>query len=656
VTPVQKVIELLKKLSAQVEADGKKEAAQYDKFSCFCKEQADEKLYAIEKSTAKIEELDAEITDLDALIASLADEIAKLTKQISKLEQTIEDITATREAEHAKYVEKEADVSSAISALKRAIAAMKDSKTQLEGKVDLELLERTMAQFSISTAKLAVLKSAKPGEAFQYEYHSNDIIATLKGLLDTFTATKNRLDMEEFEANSVFDKKRLDLENTKKFTEDDKLAKEKLSAAKTERKEEAVAERTEEQKDKDADESFMRVLQSKCEDTAKEWDERSVTRASELTSIAKALEALETGVVPNWGANKKLVGLQKKQMVKVRSVPSSFLQLRGSVSVKEERLRERILQALTNPTHHSPMLTALSVKVRVAEDHFVKVRSIIKDLLDKLASQAAAEKTQKGFCDEQMKETITTRDEEAAKLEGLDASITEKTAEKKQLKMEIAELADEISKLMKALSEATELRVDEKEDNDQTVKEAVAGKDAVEYALKVLKEFYDNAFVQTRKYVPPDSDRSGKTVGDLAPEIFDSGYHGRQDSSGGILGLLEVILSDFDRTDTTVTDQEKTAVEKFEEYQKATEEDVDAKKADKEKKEATVVSLTDELTELEDEKKTASEALAIAKETLSTLSKQCVEGEETYEERVAARQKEIEALKKAQQILEDWKS
>jgi len=655
VTPVQKVIELLKKLSAQVEADGKKEAAQYDKFSCFCKEQADEKLYAIEKSTAKIEELDAEITDLDALIASLADEIAKLTKQITKLEQTIEDITATREAEHAKYVEKEADVSQAISALKRAIAAMKDSKTQLDGKVDLELLERTMARFSISTAKLAVLKSAKPGEAFQYEYHSNDIIATLEGLLDTFTATKNRLDMEEFEANSVFDKKRLDLENTKKFTEDDKLAKEKLSAAKTERKEEAVAERTEEQKDKDADESFMRVLQSKCEDTAKEWDERSVTRASELTAIAKALEALETGVVPNWGANKKLVGLQRKQMVKVRSV-QSFLQLRGSASAKEERLRERILQALTNPTHSSPMLTALSLKVRVAEDHFVKVRSIIKDLLDKLAAQAAAEKTQKGFCDEQMKETITKRDEEAAKLEGLEASITEKTAEKKQLKMEIAELADEIAKLMKALSEATELRVDEKEDNDQTVKEAVAGKDAVEYALKVLKEFYDNAFVQTGKYVPPDSDRSGKTVGDLAPEIFDSGYHGRQDSSGGILGLLEVILSDFDRTDATVTDQEKTAVEKFEEYQKATEEDIDAKKADKEKKEATVVSLTDELTELKDKKKTASEALATAKETLSTLSRQCVEGEETYEERVAARQKEIEALKKAQQILEDWKS
>jgi len=448
----------------------------------------------------------------------------------------------------------------------------------------------------------------------------------------------------------------LNLENTNKFTEDDKLAKEKLSAAKTERKEEAVAKRTEEEKDKAADESFMKVLTEKCEDTAKEWDERSVTRASEVTAITKALEALETGVVPNWGANKKLVGIQKKQIIKVRSSPSSFLQLRGSTLAKEERLREKVLQALTDPTHHSPMLTAVSLKVRVAEDHFVKVRSIIKDLLGKLAAQAEAEKTQKGFCDEQMKATISKRDAKASELEGLEASITEKTAERKQLKMEIAELADEIAKLMKALSEATELRVDEKEDNDQTVKGAEAGKDAVEFALKVLKEFYDNAFVQTQKYVPPDSDRSGKTVGNLAPEIFDAGYHGRQDSSNGILGLLEIILSDFDRTDATVTDQEKSSVEKFEEYKKATEEDIEAKKEDKKKKEANIVSLTDELTELEDDKKTTSEALKDAKEQLATLSKTCVEGEETYEERVAARQKEIEALKNAQQILEDWKS
>jgi len=314
------------------------------------------------------------------------------------------------------------------------------------------------------------------------------------------------------------------------------------------------------------------------------------------------------------------------------------------------------LQALNDPVQHSPILTVVSLKVRVAKDHFVKVRSIIMDLINKLAEQAENEKTNKEYCDKEMKDALSKRDEKVAELEGLEASITEKTAERKQLKMDIAELADEISKLMKGLAEATELRSDESEDNSETLKTAAVGKANVEAALQVLKDFYDKAFLQTNRYVPPDSDRSGQTVGDLAPEIFDSGYHGQQESSKGILGLLEVIVSDFERTDTTVTSEEKVAADKFDQYKKATEADIDAKRDDKKKKENDVVTLTDDLTQLEDDKKTASEALESAKGMLETLSKRCVEGVETYEERVAARQKEIEALKKAQQILEDWKS
>jgi len=53
VTPIEKVIELLKNLQAETEEQSKVEAKAYDKYACFCKEQADEKLYMIEKSTKK---------------------------------------------------------------------------------------------------------------------------------------------------------------------------------------------------------------------------------------------------------------------------------------------------------------------------------------------------------------------------------------------------------------------------------------------------------------------------------------------------------------------------------------------------------------------------------------------------------------------------
>merc|ERR1719407_79640 len=90
VTPMEKVIGLLKDLSAKVAAEGKKDAAEYDKYACFCKEQADEKLYSIEKSDAKIADLKAEIKELTTAIADLNSDISDLSNQISSLESEID--------------------------------------------------------------------------------------------------------------------------------------------------------------------------------------------------------------------------------------------------------------------------------------------------------------------------------------------------------------------------------------------------------------------------------------------------------------------------------------------------------------------------------------------------------------------------------------
>merc|ERR1719428_43633 len=85
VTPVEKVISLIKDLMAQTTETGKAEAKQYDDFACFCNEQADEKLYMIEKSTAKLEKLAAKIAELEGEIAQLNADISDLSTQITTL-------------------------------------------------------------------------------------------------------------------------------------------------------------------------------------------------------------------------------------------------------------------------------------------------------------------------------------------------------------------------------------------------------------------------------------------------------------------------------------------------------------------------------------------------------------------------------------------
>merc|ERR1719375_911588 len=276
----------------------------------------------------------------------------------------------------------------------------------------------------------------------------------------------------------------------------------------------------------------------------------------------------------------------------------------------------------------------------MAEDHFVKVRGIIKDLIAKLEADAESEADQKSFCDTEMKAAISSRDEAQASIESLTADITQAEAKKAETEAEIQALAEAIAELQKALLEATELRAKERAENEKTIADATSGKSAVEFALQVLQEFYQGAVALQLSYVPPNSDRDGKTVGDLAPEVFSGKYSGRQDASKGILGMLEVILSDFARTIETVTAEEEAAQADFEAFEADTKADIEAKDKEKSEKEAEVAALTDKIAELTDELKDAEEKKASALAELEKLKPMCVEAEETYAERVAKREAE----------------
>lgn len=691
VTPVEKVTKLLKQLSDQVTQEGKEEAAAYDKYACFCKEQADTKLYQIETSKERIEAMGAKIEELTGVIESLDVDVQELSDKIKGFEKEIEDATEVRNKEHEAYTVDEADVSEAIDQIKRAIEALKSSKNDMKGKAAREALAQVQsisvrAAAAIGSGAVNKLRalSAEPGVSYTSEYHSNDIIATLEELLQLFTKKKNEIDQAEFEANSDFEKKRLALQNQKKFATAEMEEKKALSQAKDEERSETEEAKLQESKDKDSDQSFLDVLTSDCETKAQLWDQRSKTRAGELTAISEAVSYLEAGVSPNYGANKKLVELQAPKgfgihiaasgtnanvAKKATSRPISFVQLAGT-SVNAglgARAVPRALALLASAAERlgSSALAVAVLKGQGSEDHFVKVRTLIKDLITRLEEQKTAENTQKSFCDKEMEKATTKRDDKQAKKEELDAKITVQTSKKQSLEEDIAELSKAIAANAKALNEATELRADEKAENKKTIAEATDGKAAVEMALSVLQKFYGSnadvkeggALIQRRSgYVPPDSDRDGKTVGDLAPGVFDSEYQGKQEDSKGVLGLLEVILSDFERTLSTVTKEEETAEADFEKFKETNEADTAEKTTSVQEKETTVSDIEDELLQLADDLKDAKKQYDLALKELEVLSKQCVEGEETYEERVEKRNKEIEACKQALAILESWQS
>merc|ERR1719399_2557946 len=302
-----------------------------------------------------------------------------------------------------------------------------------------------------------------------------------------------------------------------------------------------------------------------------------------------------------YDVNTKLVGLVSTRQHVTLSRPSghwvwvaepasregvspAFVQLSSSQKVKKWHslvgFLERAAKALQSKT-----LLSLTQKVQAeaAEDHFVKVREIIKDLVSRLEAEALDEADQKSFCDKAMKEAITNRDTKKSEMEGFSAEIDETKATIARLTEEITALSQALADLHKALNELTELRAAEKAQNAKTVADAKEGSTAVRQALEVLKKFYESASLA--QYVPKNSDRAGQTVSDLAPETFEGEYKGRVDTSKGVIGMLEVIADDFDRTASTTEDAEKAAQAAFEKAEAETLAEIKAKETEKGDKE-----------------------------------------------------------------------
>lgn len=677
VTPVERVISLLTKLSAQVQEEGKAEAESYDKFACFCKDEADKKVYVIAKSDKLINELKTDIEALTGEIAALDDEAATLAKSIEDEEATQKKNTEARNKEHEEYQKERDSLVQAISATERAMEAVKNSKKDVEEQI--AMLLQTLPAKAISKSQLLALiaganvgakkHKAAPGEAAKYKYDSQEVIDTLLMLTREFKEDLANLDEFEATTQNSFEMAEGERTNIIKADKAEKEQKEKISASKSAEKSDKEMQEEAETADRNSDQEFLDALTSKCEGKAEAWDQRSTARAEEITTLTQAVELLK-GIGEKYNANSKLVGLISKgtQPAVGQHSPSSFFQLRAQ-SLNKQKLSNndvlnKLVSDLSDKAHSlkSAPLAMLAVQIESSgPDHFVKVRGIIKDLIDKLEADAKAEATQKSFCDKEMAAAITKRDKNAAAIEVANAKIDTTEAAIAQLKVEIEELAKQIAELHATLVEMKKLREEEKAKNEKTIADAKDGGEAVAQALKVLEAYYGTTVLMQSAYKPPNSDREGKTVDDVMKsqdvETFKTEeYKGQIDSSKGIIGMLEVIESDFIRTVETVTEQEKESEEAYQELKAETEKSIKEKEKDKEGKEADKEEQEGLLLEYKDDLETATTKHEESLEELAKIKTLCVDADETYAERRQRRQEEIEALKEALAILEDWKS
>merc|ERR1712085_81011 len=164
---------------------------------------------------------------------------------------------------------------------------------------------------------------------------------------------------------------------------------------------------------------------------------------------------------------------------------------------------------------------------------------------------------------------------------------------------------------------------------------------AVAQALTVLKEFYAKAGDATALLQQqPES-----------PEIFDSAYKGMQSENGGIIGMLEVIESDFARLEADTKAAEATAQKEYDTFMTDSKVDKEAKSSDIEHKTAKKQDEEQALTVKKSDLEGTQEELDAALAYFDKLKPSCVEAGVSYEDRVARRKEEIESLQEALRIL-----
>jgi len=644
VTPVQKVIDLMTNMVEKGTKEKQDEQVQFAAFKTFCDNTVSAKQAAIAEATENIDILTGDIEKYESEATLAAKEVASLDADITTWEGDTAAAVKVREIEHADYVATHKDYSETVAALEMAIATlMKTSADVKQGASFTQISESKLIPPEAKKVLDAFLSmntedTLLAPEANAYEFQSKAIVDMLSKLLGKFDDERTALEEEETTALQNFDMLKADLANQLAAANEARTQNAERKAKALQGAADSKGSLQDTVTTKDDDEKYTADLTATCEQKSTDFANRQTLRAEEIEAIQKAIEILAGGAVS--GASDKHFGTEFLAILHGKKA-TSLAQLRSD---NQNPNQKRVTAYLTRRAKEINSRVLSAFALRVAADPFKKVKKMIKDLIVKLMEEANAEVEHKGYCDTELATNTHTRKEKTEAVVMLTAEIDELTASIASLTEDIAELTKAISELDAAVAEATQVRGAEQSKNTITIKDAQGAQVAVAQALSVLNEFYAKA-AEATSFAQTSTKKA-------EPEIFsDEPYTGMGAESGGVVGMIEVIQSDFARLEAETSASEAEASEQYDTFMSDSKVDKTQKSADLDHASATKTNQESELqakkVDLEGTQKELDAALAY----FAKLKPSCVGENENYDDRVAKRKEEIESLKEALRIL-----
>jgi len=285
---------------------------------------------------------------------------------------------------------------------------------------------------------------------------------------------------------------------------------------------------------------------------------------------------------------------------------------------------------------------------------FDQINNMIQKMIFRLMAEQKDEDDHKNWCDKELSESETSRDDKDEKMKELTAKIEEAKAKIQELTEKIQDANDMVEKITKHEEAAAEIREVGKEENKLAIKDAQDAQKAVSDATSVLETFYkESGMIEKKSY-----ELLQKAPVELpdTPSTWDSSYTGVSDPADqpdGIISVLKKVSADFAKMEAQSKAQEEADQADYDEDMKKCAIEKAARMKESEMKTTEKKRTIEKKAQLQAKHKHVSDEHAAVVQYLKDLEHGCVDGDSTYEDRKAARAKEIKALGEAQVILRD---
>jgi len=638
-SPVGKIIQLISDMQAKIISEGHEAHKVYTEAAEWCEERSKNLGFEIKTAKAEIESLEATIGEETALIASLSAQVESLSAGLATDEADLKAATSIRTKEATDFAAQEKELNTVIDELSRAIRLIENemkkggaSMMQVRGATTiaqaLEILVHASAIDSADAAQLTAFVQSREGEEDSdsgapagavYESHSGGILETLQGLLEKAEDQLDTARKQETAATHNFEMLKQSLDDEIKFANKEMAKAKKGIAASGEKKATAEGDLDVTSKSMKQDTASLEDLHQTCMTKAQDYEAETKSRGEELKALGVAKKAISDNT---GGAAKLSYGLSQVSLLQL----SSSTDLTNLEAVHFVRKLAHEVKSMDLAHLASRMASAMQFSSSSStDDIFGKVKGLIADMIDKLEAEAQADAQHKAYCDKELAESNEKFDDKTAEISKLSAKIDKMSSRSAQLKEEVAALNNALSELAKAQAEMDKIREQENKDFVSNKADMEQGLEGVKIALKVLREYY-------------------------AKE--DKSHDANEGAGTSVIGLLEVVESDFTKGLAEMTAAEENAQATYDTETKDNEIEKTTKDQDVAYKTKEAKGLDKAVADTTSDRSDVQAELDAVKDYLKELTKECVAEAETYEERKARFEAEISGLKEALRILE----